>query len=369
MAAKKSELRERDEARVHEFLADRATEVQNRDGVLRSRAISTTSARDQLFRDNLTDSLRVIFKDKIIAGKAYVPKKKAKTGRILNAVLSDLHFHSLLDPREVPLQYGPHEEARRLASVCQQIAEYKRDHRDETDLKLHLIGDVIQNQLHDARDGAPLAEQMAAAIHLLTQAVAFLSTQFKSVTVHCTPGNHGRNKARHEMRATNQKWDSLEGVIYYAIKTATQHLPGVSVIIDYTPYYLWTAFDKTGFATHGDTVIKPGYPGAAIQVGSVNAQINNWNASQKHADLFIVGHVHVGSMTHLPNGAVFMSNGCLIPTDAFSQSIGAFGVACGQQLFESVPGHIVGDHRFMGVDHTTDKDASLERIIKPFLRF
>ncbi len=356
------------EAEVLGFLLDKASEVQARNGVQRARAITTVTARDELFRAQITDAMRLVFKDRVVV-KPYVAKKKIKTQRILNVMLSDLHFGASLDPRELPFKYGPVEEARRLAAICVQVAEYKREHRAETELAIHLIGDVIQNQLHDARDGLPLAEQIAAAMHLLIQAVSFQATQFKKVTVRCTPGNHGRNKSRHETRAVNGKWDSHEVTIYHALQLATKHLPNVHVEIGYKPFYSWTAFNKRGFATHGDTVLKPGYPGAAIQVGSIANQINSYNAAKEYTDLFIVGHVHVGSLTHLPNGAVFMSNGALIPTDSFAQSIGAFSTACGQWCWESVPDFIVGDSRFLIVDERTDKDKSLDKIIKPFLGF
>lgn len=370
--AKSSKQAQRDEqdAICYSFILDRAEQINERNGVLRARAISTVYAREELFRENLQDALKLTFKDKIVV-KPYVPAKKTKTGRIVNAVLSDLHFQSLLVASEVPLEYGPIEEARRLASICQQIADYKRDHRDESELYIHLLGDIIENLLHDPRDGAPIAQQVAAAIHLLTQALAFLSTQYKSVKVFTATGNHGRNTARHEKKATAQKWDSLETIIYYSIKQAVSHIPNVQVIITKTPYYTWEAFDKRGFGTHGDTVLKPGYPGQNIQVGSVSRQIDHWNASNSHmaADLFVVGHVHVGSVTHLNSGAVFMTNGALVPPNGFATSIGVFGSACGQQLFESVPGHVIGDSRFMSVGPTQDADETLDHIIKPFMGF
>jgi hypothetical protein len=42
---------------------------------------------------------------------------------------------------------------------------------------------------------------------------------------------------------------------------------------------------------------------------------------------------------------------------------------CGQWLWESVPGHITGDCRFLDVNETHDQDASFEEIIKPFVGF
>lgn len=357
---------------VLSYLKDRAAGLDLDNSVARSRGIAVNAARDRLFLEQTEASLSKLLYCRYYVGKEYRPLKSsghAKTQRILNLVLSDLHYGALLDKREVPTQYGHVEEARRTAAVVLQASEYKLQYRDETELYVHLLGDLIQNQLHDMRDGAPLAEQVASAIHLLVQAVVFLSGRFKKVTVFCTPGNHGRNTARHPDRATCQKWDSIESMIYFAIKTAVKHIHNVTVELPYTPFYTYKAFGMSGFMTHGDTVLRPGYPNRAIEVEGVRKQINEINAklelNERHR-LFVVGHVHVASYCKLPNGVVFMSNGCLIPTDAYAQSIGITETACCQSLFETVPGIMVGDRREADVDESVDRDHSLDRIIQPF---
>src|SRR5262249_13776289 len=152
------------------------------------------------------------------------------------------------------------------------------------------------------------------------------------------PGNHGRNTARHRERATNEKWDSIETLIYYAVKQAVASLPNGEVRIGRRPYYEVQAFDRRGFFTHGDTVLNPGYPGKTINVASVRKQINEINGklpAHERFSLFAVGHVHVGSIVRLPNRTTFISNGCLIPPDAYALSIGIFDTQCGQWLWES----------------------------------
>jgi hypothetical protein len=145
------------------------------------------------------------------------------------------------------------------------------------------------------------------------------------------------------------------------VKNVTFHIPK-------SPYYTVELFDKKGFFTHGDTVLKPGYPGRSINVSALYQQICKWNASRNIGapfHLFACGHVHFGSVTNMPNGAVMITNGCLIPPDSFSVSIGAADVACGQYMFESVEGHAVGDQRFIVVDGAESK-SEYNNIIKPF---
>ena len=58
-----------------------------------------------------------------------------------------------------------------------------------------------------------------------------------------------------------------------------------------------------------------------------------------------------------------VTNGCLIPPDPYAVSIGLHSTACSQQLFESVPGYMFGDHRMLNVGPQNDRDKSLDEII------
>jgi hypothetical protein len=370
-APTKADIRREKEQGVKDFLTDKVNDLYQSNKAAGNRKLVDALAREQLFMSELGHALGRVFDEKLATPKVAKPKSKGKAQRILNLVLSDTHYGSNLDPREVGSSYGTVEEARRTASVCKQVADYKRQYRDETELYVHVLGDIIQGQLHDPRDGAPLAEQVARAMRILVQAVSYLAVEFpKGVTVFCATGNHGRSKARHHDRGVNQKWDSIETMVYVGLKEALLNCKNVKVIIPLSPHYTWKAFDQYGFASHGDTVLKPGYPNKAIQVESVTKQVNSINAaagkSGEEYSLFVVGHVHTGSQTYLGSGATFMTNGCLIPPDSYALSIGIFETACGQWMFESVPGHIVGDSRFIAVSSACHDDKSLDAIIRPF---
>jgi hypothetical protein len=368
----KREQRIEGEARVMNFLQQRVEEERKDFNTLNNRRTSLAMAREGVFLEDLEVSLKRVFGKGVAVPSGYASKGPDTTPkqRIVNIALSDLHYHSLLDPREVPFEYGPVEEARRTAKIVQEVCEYKPQYRNESELFVHVFGDIIQGELHDPRDAATLTEQFSAAVYLLTQAVTIWASAYKRVTVRCVPGNHGRNKRRHPERATTQKWDSFENMIYFALKMAVATLPNVEVLIPYSPYYTYKAFDQQGFVTHGDTVIDAGFPSRTIDIAKVRNQINELNASQKNeSDFFLIGHVHCGSCTEIPSGPVFMTNGCLIPPDGYAISRGIFKQKCGQQLWESVEGHICGDRRFLNVDENTDKDARLDKIVKPYRGF
>ena len=360
------------EANVMSFLKQRMEDEREDFDILKNRRSSVAMVREGVFLQSLEESLKRVFGKGVAVASGYANKTldTSPKARILNIAMSDLHYHSLLDPRELPFEYGPREEARRTAQIVEEVCEYKPQYRDETELFVHIFGDIIQGELHDPRDAATLTEQFGAAVYLLTQAVTTWASAFKRVTVRCVPGNHGRRKARHPERATTQKWDSFENMIYFALKMAVATLPNVEVQIPYTPYYIYKAFDQRGFVTHGDTVLDAGFPSSTIDIKKIRNAVNELNSgSAKESDFFLIGHVHCGSVVEIPSGPTFMSNGCLIPPDGYAVSRGILKQKCGQQLWESVEGHICGDRRFLNVDSSTDKDAHLDKIIKPYTGF
>lgn len=295
--------------------------------------------------------------------------RKEHTKRYLNLVLSDLHFGSDIDSSETGgLTFGKVEEARRFAKVIQETARYKMDHRSETELNVFLLGDIIQGMLgHDPRDGAELAEQFCRGVHILLQGLGVLSSQFKQVNVHCSTGNHDRISARHPGRAVHSKYDSYATMLYYSLLKGCSELKNVKFNIPKTPYVVVPVFDKKIFAWHGDTGLSTGSIGKVININNIERGINKINAAVPDKDeysAFVCGHLHLGTISFLPNGSTLIVNGGLPPTDSYGISLGLHESNCGQMLFESVPGLAVGDIRFIRVNEEVDKDSSLDNVIK-----
>lgn len=347
-----------------------AKAILERYGNQKDRTVSNAAVRDALFIENLKPVLRSVFSALKLKRSGYaIRDHRHRPRRIHNLGISDTHFHSLLDSREVGSAYGPTEEARRFGKVVTDTCEFKPRYRNDTELFVHVAGDLIEGDLHDHREAATQTEQFGAAAFYLIQAAQAFSKAFPRVTFRCVPGNHGRNKRRHPERAVSQKWDSFENMVYLAFKYATASLPNVRVEIPYSPYYTYRSFNKTGFVTHGDTVLDVGFPSETINIKKIRNQINEWNAGATHHDLFFVGHVHCGALVHIPSGPTFLSNSCLVPPNSYAISRGISRAKCGQWLWEAVPDHICGDSRFLVVDETTDKDRYYERVIRPFEGF
>ena len=309
-------------------------------------------------------------KVKPVTIKPYKANKKQKIERAVNLVLSDLHIGSDIKAnRTGHLNFGRVEEARRLARITQEVLDYKPQYRAQTKLNVMLMGDLVQNQLHDARDGAPMSEQVVRAINLLGQQMAHFVNSFPEVNVVVNYGNHSRRTSRHHGRAVNDKWDNYELIIAYALKEMFRQHKNVTFTIPMTPFVTYEVFGSKIFASHGDSVLNVGYPGSSINTKSLEGQINKINSTlpdKEEYSVFVVGHVHTASVTHLSNGAVMMTNGAMVPSDEYAVSIGLFENFCGQYMFESVKGYPVGDCRFIRVSKVDDQNKELDKIIKPF---
>lgn len=317
------------------------------------------------------------FSENVFSGRVTPLKttkeKKIRVRRAINLTLSDLHFGSDIKKDETGyLDYGATEEARRFAAIIKQTIEYKQQHREDSVLHVNLLGDIIQNKLHDPQDAAPMAEQTCRAIHLLIQGFALLGEHFPIVYVHCASGNHGRDISRHHGRATSGKWDSVETVIYYAVKSALKDYANIIFDIPKTPFVVYDIFGNKVFATHGDNVLKPGNPGKSLNIGGLQDQINGFNAALTDNDeikVAIVGHTHCGSLSQMSSGAYMITNGCLPPVDQFAVSIGILENRASQTIFEMTGEHAVGDIRFITVGEDDDNNVSLSKLIKPWQSF
>lgn len=328
------------------------------------RKAASYANRTDAFVSNLEDILLEVEFPKL---KPYKYSKKKKIQRVVNLLQSDLHYGSDLKVDEVPIPYGTVEERRRTAALAREVIEYKPHYRDETKAIIHLAGDIIQGRLHDLADAAPVAEQVTRAIYLQGALIARVAEHYPEVEVYCTPGNHGRIKDRHRDRAVAQKWDSFENIIYEALRIKFLDVKNIKFHIPKTPFYEYSLFGMRGFITHGDTVLNPGYPGKAINVAKLENQVMKLKEARGNYQLVGVGHVHVPSVIQLPS-TTLVTNGCLIPPDAYAVSIGFHNNVTAQQLWETVPGYMMGDHRMINVNTETDKDSSLDKLIPPDAR-
>lgn len=357
------------EALVQEVIQGRKQELESK--IVEKRNKQTT---DYLVKQEFSlERMEAITKR--FAERTWIPEYKGKKTknpqRKLNLILSDLHYGADLDPRLVPFPYFAKEESRRTAAICAKVADYKREYRHDTELEIHLIGDIIQGKLHDVQNAANLTEQFDRACHSLIYGIEFLAGEFQKVTIRTSVGNHGRDVMRHPLRAMQDKFDSNEFRIYRALKYRFEKVPNIVMETPMRSYYLYNQFGMWGMMTHGDTTLNPGFPGTTINIKQLKAKINEFkqsnseNSDNSKVCLFGLGHVHTAMDIAISGGerTTVITNGCLIPTDEYAQSISIYDTPCSQQLWETTPEYMFGDHRRLDIGKAEDEDASLNKII------
>lgn len=334
-----------------------------------ARLVAIHSARNDLFLRNFMVRANDLFKDKIRPSGFALTKPNQKSNRVLNLHLSDLHIGSRLEADEFPEAANPQVEARRLGALFMETAEYKTQYRELTRLNLHLNGDLLQGLLRHsfAVEEDPLTDQFARVLHMLCQGIAYVAKHFPGVDVYCQTGNHGRNITVHPGRATAQKWDSFETMVYIALRLACGNLANVKFHIPKTPYCAVPLFDKWALLTHGDTIINAGNPGKNLNVDGILKQTDRINAAKmygsNHYSVIMIGHVHTALMLEFAGGTLIV-NGAATPSNGHSLSLG-YPAACAQWLFESVKDHPVGDSRLLRLGPSIDNDATYEKVIHP----
>lgn len=354
-----------DDARTARYVSTLAEDERRFLNRRQARSLSIGHARDTLVVRQFRQLAQSEFKG-VIKPSGYALKGGNKTTkRMATLHLSDLHIGARLLLVDNPEAFGAEEEARRLAWIVLQTCEFKTQYRDHTTLNLLINGDVIEGMLlHDLRDGAPLPEQMVAFVKYIAQALALLAKSFPTIHVWCQSGNHGRNKLRHEGRATSSKWESFEFAMYKMLEIMATDLKNVHWHIPQAPWVVVPLFDKAMLVTHGDTELK--LSSARTKGASFEAALDKMNGNLtygRHIDLLTVGHFHEGTVLHFKR-SIAVINGALVPPNGHARASG-YETACGQFLWESVPGYAFGDNRYIRVGPEQDRDQSLERIIAP----
>lgn len=355
-----SDIEEKDGPSLDDLVAVHRAKVDQK----RSKRFNNNIITNAAFFSMLEDFSRTLKGVQISAPK----QSKKKDDYDVNIVISDTHFGASLAPDEVLTPYGFVEEARRLSSVMVRILDSHPDKSKRT-LRIHLLGDIIQGQLHDPRDGEPMADQVCDAIFLLSQFIGTLASAFHTVHVYCSTGNHGRNTARHKERAVLQKYDSLETIVYFALQQSCKS-PNLHFHIPKLPYYLAESGGVVVLGTHGDTVIPSGNPGRSVSVERMDSYANRLVS---HLDsiggpipsVFVVGHAHTPTVVYLGDGKTFIVNGSLVPSDPYGQSIGYLTNTCGQVMFETHPDG-VRNWTLLRVGPSEDVDTGLDAHIQSY---
>jgi predicted phosphodiesterase len=335
------------------------------------KSLERTVATADYLSDRVVEGVKEVFENnpiKLTTSK-YRLSKSGYPERMITLLWSDLHLGVDVDSREVfNSSFNWKIACRRIAKLCEVASSWKLEHRDETVLQLVLNGDIIHGIVHLSESNIKeLTEQIWGATAILSNALNFLRQHFSKINVLCLPGNHDRVTYRSGERAVSQRWNSHSHSVYMGLKIWFKDDPNVNFDI---PMAGMGTYETPGghliFASHGDTEPATSNVGKNFDVSRTAQALLKMQAGNpfsKKVDVALFGHWHQPSMFMLQDGTMCIINGCLIGSDPFAQNaVGYFNSMPAQVMFESVPGHPVGDFRVVRL-RDADKDASLDEIL------
>lgn len=332
---------------------------------------------EDVIKKQITNNIKAITFPK----KQLIPKIRKQVGkleRVLVGMLNDTHYGLNVNIDEVAglNSYGWKEATRRTASVVDQLCNFKRDHRSETDT-LHLIlnGDILAGIIHGltSKDLQLLSCQMNGALHILTHAINYLSQNFNFIEVHFQVGNHGDMPHRRDGgRVVSQVYDNYEAIVYYALSAAFRNNKRINFNFSRT---LFGTIDLPAgrlIYTHGHLLFSKslGNPGSQIKVKNLSDSIMRFNSGEvakgnPAAKMVLVGHTHVSFSLVTSDGVRVVNAPSLSGVDPYAQSLDINNNLTEQLIFESTPSHIFGDNRYINVSEA-DNNNKLDTIIPLF---
>lgn len=330
------------------------------------RSVSLAMAQEELALKRFAQVARELLAGKVKA-TGFGTRRPAKPAkRSVCQLLTDLHIRSDISALDNPVPQGAVEESRKLEKMLRELVDYKPQYRANSRAVLLFGGDIIEGALmHDFRDGAPLAEQKAAALMYLSRYIAEASRAYPEVHCEWQPGNHGRDKVRHPGRATSRKWDGHEWEIGFALREMTRNLQNVTWSLPFRAVSIIEMHGQYLGLSHGDTEIKLGDPDTkAMANAAILDKINSTRIYGVEFAGWCFGHFHKARF-HARQPKV-LYNGPLVPPNGYARTAGYIGEECGQWMFEAVEGHIIGDLRFVSLGPDVARDERLGEIIRPF---
>lgn len=311
-------------------------------------------------------------------------KKKAKKIRKgaekvdVVAMLNDTHIGQIIDAEEIGglNNFDFKEAGRRVAMYIKEVGTYKNYKRDQVEtLHLALNGDLLSGVIHNLTTKSQhlLTFQMNGLLHILTNAIEYLRTEYANINVYGIAGNHDRMIHKEGgKRATVEEYDSYSNIVFYALSTVFRNCPDVKFNFPKTPYVFMDLPGGRAMVVHGHNIFSKalGNIGRSINVKGLTEAIRDFNAGEiakgnEPIKLLLLGHVH--NFGHFVNvdGVEVVIAPSLSGLDTFAHGLTINSSLAGQVVFESTKKYILGDMRLIRLQDA-DKDASLDKIIPEY---
>ena len=175
------------------------------------------------------------------------------------APLSDAHIGELVSLEQMGQlnSYDLDIFNRRLygwATQLLNLVNYRRNISPIDDLVMPMLGDMISGDIHEELARSNITncmEQMILGANLISQAVMFLAPHFKTITIPCVVGNHGRMTRKPPMKDKYMDWDYL---LYQWVASFCKNQSNIKFDIQKSFINIFSVYDQTILLMHGDSI-------------------------------------------------------------------------------------------------------------------
>jgi predicted phosphodiesterase len=196
------------------------------------------------------------------------------------------------------------------------ITELHRNMYPVNDLKIFITGDMVHGEnpfqgakVESINKGAQ-GQIFELALPKLTSFVLSCKQEFKSVSVHCVPGNHGRYSK--EAPATSN-WD----IILYRALAAALKTHGIEVEVADTFCLITQVQGKKFFLFHGDQC----KASMGVPYFSLTKKMMSWYVTYGGFDYGVCGHFHKEDYLRINSRSKLFMGGSMVTDDPFALQV------------------------------------------------
>ena len=302
-------------------------------------AIQKTLRKDK-FIDAIYDATTPFQAVKPIKPTKPTGKRRGESTQTVVAPLTDTHIGEDVDYQQMAglNSYSFEIFNRRLSGWAEQVlnlVELRRASVPIDDLIVPMLGDMISGDIHDElikTNQDNVLGQMSRGANLIAQALLYLAPHFKTITVPCVVGNHGRMTRKPPMKDKYMDWDYM---LYQWVAAFCKNQKNIKFQINTSYMNIFQVYDKNVLIMHGDSASGAGSiatitkvltnlrsvlqfrQGLEPEVADSNSHIKEPNLLPTSFDSVMMGHFHRVDEIDIGTGHAIIC-GCMKGGDEFA---------------------------------------------------
>tara|TARA_Y100001951_G_scaffold38814_1_gene30550 strand:- start:2239 stop:3588 length:1350 start_codon:yes stop_codon:yes gene_type:complete len=302
-------------------------------------AIQKTLRKDK-FIDAIYDATTSFQAVKPIKPTKPTGKRRGESTQTVVAPLTDTHIGEDVDYQQMAglNSYSFEIFNRRLSGWAKQVlnlVELRRASVPIDDLIVPMLGDMISGDIHDElikTNQDNVLGQMSRGANLIAQALLYLAPHFKTITVPCVVGNHGRMTRKPPMKDKYMDWDYM---LYQWVAAFCKNQKNIKFQINTSYMNIFQVYDKNVLIMHGDSASGAGSiatitkvltnlrsvlqfrQGLEPEVADSNSHIKEPNLLPTSFDSVMMGHFHRVDEIDIGTGHAIIC-GCMKGGDEFA---------------------------------------------------